>query len=142
MRIATRTRYGVRFMIALAFNYQRGATFLKDIAKKEEISEKYLSQIVIALKASNLVNATRGAHGGYTLSRVPSEITLKEIIDSLEGGIAIVECTKNSKCKKISNCIARSVWVELEKNICGTLNAISLQTLVDRHMAAEFSYNI
>ncbi|HKK82935.1 MAG TPA: Rrf2 family transcriptional regulator, partial [Atribacterota bacterium] len=72
MRLSTRSRYGVRLMLELALNYNTGYTFLKNIAKKEDISEKYLSHLVIPLKASGLIVSSRGAHGGYGLAKDPS----------------------------------------------------------------------
>src|SRR4030042_540461 len=95
MKLSTRTRYGVRLMVALALNYGKDPVFLKDIAKGENISEKYLSLIIIPLRGVNLVNSVRGAHGGYNLSKEPSQITLKEIVDVLEGECSLVDCVKN-----------------------------------------------
>jgi len=132
MRISTRTRYGVRFMVALAFNYTRGATFLKNIAKEEEISEKYLSQIVISLKANNLILSNRGAHGGYMLARPPRDINIKEIVEALEGKPAIVDCVESFyKCKRSSGCAAKHVWVKLKNSISETLSGITLEDLVE-----------
>jgi len=66
MKLSTRIRYGVRLMLLLAENWGKGPVFLRDIARTEEISEKYLSLIIIPLRTKGLVNSTRGAHGGYT----------------------------------------------------------------------------
>ncbi|MDD4183080.1 MAG: Rrf2 family transcriptional regulator [Candidatus Omnitrophica bacterium] len=132
MRISKRTRYGVRLMLALAFNYARGATFLKNIAKEEEISEKYLSQIAISLKVNNLILANRGAHGGYMLARPPKDINIKEIVETLEGKPAIVDCSESSyKCKRNSICAAKYVWIKLKNSISETLSAITLEDLIE-----------
>ncbi len=80
MKLSTRARYGTRLMLKLALRYGKGPVFLKDIARAEEISEKYLSQIIIPLKGAGLVRAFRGAHGGYTLARAPDRIKLKDIV--------------------------------------------------------------
>ncbi|MGD0280318.1 MAG: Rrf2 family transcriptional regulator, partial [Smithella sp.] len=77
MKLSTRARYGVRLMVALAVNYDKGPVFLKDVAKGENISEKYLSLIIIPLRRIGLVNSIRGAHGGYLLAKDPSQITMK-----------------------------------------------------------------
>jgi len=74
MRLSTRARYGARFMLGLALHYGNGPRLLKDIAREQEISEKYLTQLVIPLKARGLIKASRGAHGGYTLAREPSRV--------------------------------------------------------------------
>ena len=80
MKITTRSRYGVRLMLELAGNYGKGQVLLKDIARNEGISEKYLSLIIIPLRTAGLVQSTRGAHGGYSLAKPPGEITLKDIV--------------------------------------------------------------
>src|SRR4030067_739218 len=92
MKLSTRSRYGVRLMLALGVKSNQGPIFLKDIARSEEISEKYLSQIIIPLKAKGLVSTFRGAHGGYILARRASEIRLREIVEPLEGDLCLVDC--------------------------------------------------
>lgn len=132
MRLSTRARYGTRFMLELALNFDKGNIFLKDIAKKEEISEKYLSQLVIPLKASGLISSSRGAHGGYRLAKPLSQITLKEIIQVLEGNLSLVECVKNpSVCSRVSKCVTRDIWEKLDGKISGVLNSFTLKDLVN-----------
>src|SRR5512136_749477 len=92
LQMSTRGRYGVRLMVALALNYGRGSSLLKDLARQEGISEKYLGQIVIPLKASGLLAAQRGAHGGYPLPRPPEAITVRDVLEAIEGAIAPVPC--------------------------------------------------
>ena len=122
MKLSTRSRYGVRLMLDLALNSTKGSVFLKDIAKEEEISEKYLSLIIIPLKAAGLVNSMRGAHGGYTLAKPASDITLKEIVDVLEGDTCLVDCVKNpSACSRSDTCASRDLWTILSDNISQTL---------------------
>jgi Rrf2 family protein len=118
-------------MLSLALNYGKGALFLSAIAKKEDISEKYLSQIIIPLKAKGLVTSLRGARGGYMLTHSPAKITVKEIVESLEGNLNVVECLGSSfACKRISFCVTRNVWSLLEEKIRQTLSGITLQDLV------------
>ena len=118
-------------MVALALNYGKGLVFLKDIAKTESISEKYLSQIIIPLRGVGLVNSSRGAYGGYSLAREPSQITLKEIMDVLEGDCSLVDCVKNpSKCPRVPICASHDVWAIIGEKISETLSGISLDTLV------------
>jgi Rrf2 family protein len=131
MRISTRTRYGIRLMINLAANYKKGFAYLKDIAKDEEISEKYLSQIVIPLKRDGLLVASRGVHGGYTIASPPSKITAKQIIEILEGDLALIECTRDqSSCTRSANCASMNLWAALSKNISDFLETVTLQDLV------------
>ncbi len=131
MKLSTRTRYGVRMMLDLAQKYGSGPVLLKDIARKEDLSEKYLSLIVLPLKASGLLKALRGSSGGYTLSRDPSKITLKEIVESLEGKIFLVDCVPDPKsCTRSGVCATRDVWQVVADKMTGTLESITLSDLV------------
>ena len=117
-------------MLALARNYGKGNTFLKDIAHDEEISEKYLSLIIIPLRGVGLVHSARGSSGGYTLAREPSKITLKDIVDVLEGD-CLVDCLKDpNACSKVSTCASRDIWALLGGKISETLSSITLEQLV------------
>jgi len=130
MKLSTRARYGVRLMLSLARSYGQGPLYLKDIARTEEISEKYLSLIIIPLRGVGLVNSTRGAHGGYALARPPEKITLKEIVDVLEGN-CLVDCIKDpSACSRVQICASRDIWTLLDGKISETLDSITLQQLV------------
>lgn len=134
MRLSTRSRYGVRLMLELALNYNKGNTLLKDIAKKEDISEKYLSQLMIPLKSRGLIVSSRGAHGGYNLAKNPSLITIKDIVQTLEGSLNLVECVNNpSVCDRTSKCITRDVWEILDQKISETLSSITLNDLLKSH---------
>ncbi len=131
MKLSTRARYGVRLMVVLALNYGKGPVFLKDIAKIESISEKYLSLIIIPLKASGLVNSIRGAYGGYSLARDPSQVTMKEIVDVLEGDCSLVNCVKDpTACPRVPLCASHDMWAIIGGKISETLSSITLDTLV------------
>lgn len=140
MKITTRVRYGVRLMLDLALNYGKGAKVLKDLAQKEEISEKYLSQIISTLKSKGLVSSGRGAHGGYVLAKAPNEITIGKIFNALEGPLDIVECIDNpTACDKVSICVTRDVWMKLKNVIDLTLDSITLEDLVKMYEKKESS---
>ena len=131
MKLSTRSRYGIRMMYELALHFGNGYTFLKDISSRQNISEKYLGQLIIPLRSSGLVISTRGAHGGYSLSRHPSKITLYEIINVLEGTTCVVECVKEpSICNRTDICPTRSVWERFDKTITDFLQGITLESLV------------
>jgi len=131
MKLSTRARYGVRLMVALALNYGKGPVFLKDIAKGENISEKYLSLIIIPLRGVGLVNSIRGAHGGYSLAKDPSQITMKEIVDVLEGDCSLVNCVNDhSACPRVPICASHDIWAIIGGKISETLNSITLDMLV------------
>ncbi|MFH1772036.1 MAG: Rrf2 family transcriptional regulator [Candidatus Omnitrophota bacterium] len=134
MKISTWTRYGTRLMLNLALHYGKGPVLLKDIARDEELSEKYLSQIIIPLRTYGLVSSFRGARGGYALTKEPSQIKLREIVEILEGGLDLVECVKDpSSCPRTSTCVTRNVWVKITDKITDTLDGISLSDLVKQH---------
>ena len=121
-------------MLNLALHYGEGPVFLKDIAKDEAISEKYLSQIIIPLKAKNFVNTFRGAHGGYTLSRPPAQISLKDLVTSLEGNLLTLDCLLDPEnCDRSVQCITKEVWCKLGDVVSEYLNSVTLADLVNRH---------
>jgi Rrf2 family protein len=131
MKLSTRARYGVRLMLVLAVHYGKGPVYLKDIARGEEISEKYLSLIIIPLRTAGLVHSTRGAYGGYYLARDPSQINLKDILDILEGETCLVDCVRDpSLCSRVPNCVSREIWCLLGGRIAEVLGSISLLDLV------------
>ena len=146
MKISTRTRYGTKLMLALALNYGKGLQYLKEVARKEDISEKYLSQIIIPLKAAGLVNSVRGVHGGYSLAKEPKEITMWEIFQALEGGIsAEADKEQASKQSPVTSCINQNIWRKLQKAMEQNLESINLQDLIDSYKQqdkGEIIYNI
>ena len=121
-------------MLDLALYYGKGPILLKDVAMRQEIPLRYLEQLIAPLKATGLVKSTRGAKGGYVLSKAPPEIKLSEIIHALEGSIAPVECVIHPKvCRRSENCVTRDVWVEIYQTINGILESLTLEELIKRH---------
>ncbi len=134
IRISTKGRYGARFMLELAVNYDQGPMLLKEIAKRQELSEGYLQHIVDALKGSGLIHSNRVGHGGYTLAKIPSEITMLDILNSLEGRIHLVECVdKPEVCHRADTCVTRDIWDTLGSQLAQTLKTITLESLVKKH---------
>lgn len=143
MKISTRSRYGLRFMYELALRYREGPVLLRDIAERQDISEKYLSKLVIPLKGIGLINAYRGAHGGYSLAHAPAEITVKQIVDVLEGDSNPVECVRDpSVCNHHDICPTWEVWGGLDKTISEYLQSISLESVVQNNRNRQFAYTI
>ena len=133
MKLSTKGRYGVRLMLDLASHFGEGPVILKQISQREEISEKYLWQLINPLKSVGLVRATRGAHGGYVLAKTPSEITVKDILQVVEGSLCIVECVeKPSTCSRSTFCVARDLWGEASKTLSEKLEETTLADLVER----------
>lgn len=142
MRISTRSRYGLRLMLYLASKAGTGPVFLKDIAYDEDISEKYLSQIIIPLKARGLIKTFRGAHGGYILGRPAGEISLRDILESLEGDLCLVDCVHNSSlCNKSSECTTRQIWGEMTSLLLDFLSSMTLEDLVKKSREVKSSRN-
>jgi Rrf2 family protein len=120
-------------MLELALHYGEGPILLKDIAQRQGISEKYLWQLINPLKTTGLVNSMRGAHGGYVLGKAPEVISLKEILQVLEGSLCLVDCVDNpSLCERAASCISRDIWGEASKNMRQTLEDTTLAAMVER----------
>lgn len=118
MRLSTRFRYGLRLMIDLARNYNKGPVILRDVAIKERVSKKYLEQIVIKLLKANLIKSIRGAKGGYILNKPPDKINVLDIYKVLEEKSLVVACVKSRKlCSLASECAARKYYINLQRNI-------------------------
>lgn len=137
MRLSTRSRYGMRLMFRLALHYKKKPLLLRQIAADEEISEKYLSQIIIPLRAAGLVRSARGAHGGYSMARPPDQITVRRIVETIEGDLTCVECVREPKaCGRSARCAARRVWEKLAGGINRVLESITLDDLLKDHSSA------
>jgi len=134
MKLSTRTRYGSRLILELALKYGEGPVFLKDISHSQEISLKYLGQLIIPLKIAGIVKSSRGAHGGYFLARHPEKIKLKEIFQVLEGPVSLVECLANPDvCHRNKKCVTRYFWKEINEIFLNTLNNITVMDMVDKY---------
>lgn len=134
MKLSTRSRYGIRLMFELALGYSKRPIMLKEIAKNQDISEKYLSKLVIPLKGAGLINSIRGAHGGYMLAHEPAEITVFDIVELLEGNISLVECVDNSSiCNRVPFCPTRYIWTGLDETISKYLKGITLDEILKNY---------
>ena len=134
MKISTRGRYAFRMMIDLAQHYNEGFIALKDISARQNISKKYLEQIIPFFNRSNLLLANKGHMGGYQLARHPGEITVREILESAEGSLTPVSCMDNipNRCENADNCIALPVYQGLYKVILDYLNGITLSDVINQ----------
>jgi Rrf2 family cysteine metabolism transcriptional repressor len=133
MKLSTRTRYAVRAIIELAQNGNSKPLQLKIIAQRQDISVKYLEQLMAILRSSGFVRSIRGSKGGYVLAKAPNQIKLNEVLHRLEGSVATVECVENEDyCSRSADCASRYLWVQVEQAIEKVLEAITLQDLVDK----------
>ncbi len=132
MKLSTKCRYGARAIVEIAKNDHNGPVKRKDIVKNQEISDSYLENILITLKNGGIINAIRGASGGYTLRRPASEITLLEVVNILEGSLAPVECIDTPAiCNRTEMCSTRGVWKQLKIAKEEVLRNVNIQQLVE-----------
>ena len=133
MKLTTKGRYATRAMLDLALHRDEGAILVRDIARRQEVSEKYLKQLLAPLKAAGLVRTIRGARGGFTLAKPPSEIKLIEIVQVMEGSMAPSECVDDAQiCSRSDSCVIRQVWTEIKEATDKVLESTNLQDLVVR----------
>lgn len=135
MKVSTKGRYALRLMLDLAVNNTGEPISLKDIARRQEISDKYLEQIISVLNKANYVKSIRGAQGGYILTKKPEEYTIGMILRLTEGSLAPVACVEaDNTCEKIHDCATVLVWQKMNEAINDVVDHMTLQDLVDYEM--------
>lgn len=133
MRLSTKGSYSARAMVDLALHGGERPVLIKNISERQKISKGYLEQLFIPLRAAGLVRGIRGAGGGFSLARPPSEIKLSEIIQATEGSTAPVACVDDRRlCQQSDICMIRDVWVEMKRACDDVLESFTLQDLVER----------
>ncbi len=137
MMISTRGRYALRLMLDLAEYQGDGYVSLKDAAQRQNISKKYLEQIIPTLNRFGLLHTTRGYQGGYRLAKEPSEYTLGDVLRATEGSLAPVTCleTDHNTCERQADCAMLPIWTGLDHVINEYLNGITLQDILDQQSA-------
>jgi Rrf2 family protein len=146
MQVSTKGRYGLRILLDIASHEQAGPVTLRDMAQREEISQKYLWQVINPLKVAGLLRAIRGTSGGYVLAKSPEEITVQDIVEILEGPMTMVRCTRApSSCRRSPGCTSRLAWAEIEQRVRETMSGITLHYLLQQQAlraASSTSYDI
>ena len=131
MKLSTRSRYGTRMILDLAQHYGQGAVQLGEIAHRQNISLKYLEQIIRPLKKAGFVKSFRGAKGGHILNKPPKEVTVGEVVSVLEGGKTLVDCDREPEiCNRVDSCVTRYIWMEAATAMYGRLAAITFADLL------------
>lgn len=134
MKLSTKGRYATRAMLDLALHSGESPVLIRDISRRQEISELYLKQLLYPLRAAGLIRTIRGAHGGFALAKPPSQIKLMDIIQTMEGSTAPVDCLDDASiCQRSDLCVTRGVWAEMKKAIDRMLESTTLQNLVEQH---------
>lgn len=131
MKLSTRSRYGTRLMLDMAQHYNQEPIQLGDVAKRQNISLKYLEQIIRPLKRANYVKSFRGSKGGHMLNKPPEEITVGEVVALLEGGARLTNCSANPEiCERVDSCLTRYLWIEASKAVFEKLSNITFADLM------------
>lgn len=132
MKISTKGRYALRMMIDIAENQEKGYVTLKDVALRQDISKKYLEQIALHLSQAGMLRAVRGYQGGYMLAKEPSEYTVHNILQVVEGSMSPISCLEQqpNSCPRREECKTLPMWVELEKLIYDYLSGLTLEDVI------------
>ena len=131
MKISTKGRYALRLMLDLAMNGENNVVRIKDIAERQQISDKYLEQIISVLNKAGYVRSTRGPQGGYSLRKAPEEYTVGDILRLTEGSLAPVACVEEEGiCEREVDCVTVEVWKRLNQAISDVVDHITLADLV------------
>ncbi len=134
MKISTKGRYALRMLLDLAERRDSGFVSLKDIARRQNISKKYLEQIVPILNRTEFLQTNRGFQGGYRLAKTPDQYTVGDILRHTEVSIAPVACLEQTpnQCERCNECETLPIWEGLNKVISGYLDGITLQDILNK----------
>ncbi|MBQ8503954.1 MAG: Rrf2 family transcriptional regulator [Clostridia bacterium] len=135
MKISTKGRYALRMMLDLAEHKDDGYIALKDIAQRQNVSKKYLEQIIPVFNKTDFLRTNRGFQGGYKLAKAPEKYTVGEILRLTEGTLAPVSCLEYepNECERCAECITLPVWQGLYSVVTEYLDGITLQDILDKH---------
>lgn len=143
MRISTRGRYAMRMMLDIALHDQAEPVRIKDIAARQDISVKYLEQIVSVLTKAGYVSSIRGPQGGYRLAREPKDYTVGMILRLTEGDLSPVACLEDGyECLKRESCVTVRLWRELDDAINSVVEKYTLEDLIEWYNASGDHYVI
>lgn len=139
MKISTKGRYALRMMLDLAMNEKEEPIRIKEIALRQEISDKYLEQIISILAKAGYVKSLRGPQGGYRLSKPAAEYTVGSILRLTEGNLSPVACLEDevNMCERKEDCITLLLWQKMDEAIKGVVDTVTLQDLIDWHYGKQ-----
>jgi Rrf2 family cysteine metabolism transcriptional repressor len=131
MMVSTRSRYGLRALVDLMLHYTGSPILLKDIAKREGLSERYLENILTKLRTVGILKSSKGRKGGFYPAKSPEEIRLLDIVEALETDTAFSSCIDEpAVCKRSRRCMSREAWVTVNRSFRKTLAGVSLADLI------------
>jgi len=138
MRLSTKSRYGTRAVLDIALHGRNGPVTLKDMSRRQEVSRKYLGQIINHLLTAGILESIRGPQGGYVLRRPPDSIRLGEIIRALDGSVAPSRCVDNpGVCDRNTKCVTREVWARVKESVESVIDDTTIADLVARQKDLE-----
>lgn len=139
MRFSAKGEYGVRAILDIALYGERSPVRVREIARRQAIPMRFLEQVVASLKKGGLVESYRGARGGYRLARPAKEISLADVIQAVEGPIALVECIGEevSACDQVSICVIRDIWQDVQDSVLEALDSVSLESVCRRKIKRD-----
>ncbi len=146
MKLTTRkSDYGLRAILDLAQHYGQGPVQCSAIARRQDIPEDYLDQLLIAMRKAGLIRSVRGPQGGHLLAKPPAQIMMGEVIEALDGSLAPMECvTDPGCCTQSPGCALREVWIKVDEYTHQLVMSTSIEELARQHHAvpAEAMYEI
>jgi Rrf2 family protein len=138
MKLSTRSRYGARILVDLALNSTEGPVQIGEISKRQDISVKYLEQLVRPLKQAKMVTSVLGPKGGHLLAKKPQNITLGQVVRLFEGQSELVECISNpEKCSMSHDCQVRLAWKDATKVLYEKLDNTTIADLMEGRYSEE-----
>ncbi len=137
VKLSTKGRYGLKAVYELGKCPPKVPVSIKTIAENQHISEHYLEQLMASLRKAGVVVSIRGAGGGYLLTKIPTEITVGEVVTALEGPIALTECSEDKdsvNCNHAGDCVLRPLWERISESLRDTLDSVTIQDLLDNQI--------
>ena len=132
MKLSTKGRYGLRALINLALYSENETVSIQSIARRQNISDSYLEQLMRKLRSAGLIVSVRGAQGGYKLARPANEISVGDVLRALEGSLEAVTCGgEDNSCQGADLCVTKFVWERINSSIRDTVDSIKLSQLVE-----------
>ncbi|MEW6458364.1 MAG: Rrf2 family transcriptional regulator [Bacillota bacterium] len=141
MRMSTRVRYGTRALVDIAEHHGNGPVCLRDIARRQKVSQPYLEQLILLLKAAGLVRSIRGARGGFVLARDPAEISMIEVMTTLGWESEVVDCVGDpGSCSRADACGVRNFWCRLSDAVAKVVGSTTLADLMQKQAETSNSH--
>ena len=134
MKISAKARYGLRILMDIALHETPDRPrLMKEICEAQDLSEKFTSRLVIPLREKGMIHSLRGKQGGFRLAKSPADITLLDVIETLQGPISLLDCLSEAEsCARTATCPTRLIWSDVNTAIKNTLQAITLETILGR----------